>query len=155
MTQPTWKKMQPTKHFSYLSCSDINPQNNQSCFTQFYPRIFSVLAVEKEKKNFIGSKQVFSECWTNEKFIFFFNSSNWENGENKIDGSMSQKKYMVDQKSQKFGLKIVLFWKENIFYWYLFWYVQLLRQLIFQKWALFFSSKWAYIPIHFVTVILL
>jgi len=32
-----------------------------------------------------------------------------ENGENQIDGLMSQKKNVVDQKSPKFGLKIVLF----------------------------------------------
>jgi len=32
-----------------------------------------------------------------------------ENGENKIDGLVSQKRYMVDQKSPKYGLKIVLF----------------------------------------------
>ena len=51
---------------------DIKPPNHQSCIPQFFPRIFFVLAVEK-KKLFICRKQVFSQFWTNKKFVFFFN----------------------------------------------------------------------------------
>jgi hypothetical protein len=42
-----------------------------------------------ENKLFTGPKQVFPHFYTNEKFVFFFNCSNWEKfvgktGENKI-----------------------------------------------------------------------
>jgi len=37
-----------------------------------------------------------------------------ENGENKIDGLLSQTRYMADQKSQKFGLKIVFLKEEHL-----------------------------------------
>jgi hypothetical protein len=42
-------------------------QTTNLVFPNFFPK---VLAVEKEK-TFIGSKQVFSQCWTNESFFSF------------------------------------------------------------------------------------
>ena len=56
---------------------DIKPPKHQTTnlvLPNFPPR-FSVLAVEKEKKLFIGPKQVFCQFSTNKKFISFYNFS--------------------------------------------------------------------------------
>ena len=63
---------------------DMKLPNHQSCFIQFFHKFFSVLAVEKENNPFICPKQVFSQSLTNEKFVFFFNCSNWEKFMEKI-----------------------------------------------------------------------
>ena len=42
-------------------------------FHNFSPEIFSVLAVKKENKLFIGPKLDKNLFWTNKKFVFFFN----------------------------------------------------------------------------------
>ena len=52
---------------------DINPPNNQFCFSKFFPKFFSVWAIEKDNKFFYSSKQIFSE------FCFLFRLLNWEN----------------------------------------------------------------------------
>ena len=44
-------------------------------FPNFFYEFFSAWAVEKDNKLFIGPKQIFSQFWTNEKFVFFFNCS--------------------------------------------------------------------------------
>ena len=43
-----------------------------------FPQIFLNLSSWRRKQTFIGLKQVFPQFWTNEKFLFFFNCSNWE-----------------------------------------------------------------------------
>ena len=73
--------------YSILFVTSIHQTTNH-VFPNFFHEFFSVLAVERENKLlFIGQKQ--SQFWTNEKFVFFFNCSNWEKfaekiGENKI-----------------------------------------------------------------------
>ena len=72
---------------TYILFVTSNHQTTNFVFPNFFHECFSVLAVEKENKLFIGSKQLFSQLWTNEKIVFFFNCSNWEKiGENKIGG---------------------------------------------------------------------
>ena len=61
--------------------------SNHQTTNLVFPNFFSALVVEKENKLFFGPKQVFSQFWTNEEFVLFFNGSNWEKiGENKIGG---------------------------------------------------------------------
>jgi len=72
------KKFNPQNTFhTYLAVTSIH-QSTNLVLPNFILEFFSVLTVEKEKKKIIGSKKVFFECWTDEKFIFFFNCSNWE-----------------------------------------------------------------------------
>ena len=60
-------------------------------FPPIFSRNFSQFdyILEKWNKLFIGPIHIFPQFWTNEKFVFFFNCSNWEKfvgkiGENKI-----------------------------------------------------------------------
>jgi len=89
-------------------------QSTNLVLPNFILEFFSVLTVEKENKKNIGSKKVFFECGPMKSLFSFLTAQTeknlWKkNGVNKIDGLMSQKRYMVDQKSPKFGLKIVFF----------------------------------------------
>ena len=65
-----------SKQGQYL-VRDIKPPNHQSCFSQLFYEFFSVWAVEKENKLFVGLKLRFF-FWTNKNFVFFFNCLNWD-----------------------------------------------------------------------------
>ena len=65
----------------------IKPPNHESCFLQFFPRIFLSFSSWKRKQFFYWSKQVFSHFWTNEKFVLFFNCSTWKKFVEKIGGN--------------------------------------------------------------------
>ena len=56
-----------------------NLQTTNLGFPNFFHDFFSVLAVEKEKRQLlIGQKIRKKTFWTNRKFVFFFNYLNWE-----------------------------------------------------------------------------
>ena len=50
----------------------------------FFYEFFSVWAVEKDTKLFIGQKNIFSQFWNQRKFCFLFQLLNWENFVEKI-----------------------------------------------------------------------
>ena len=53
-----------------------NHQTNQFCSPHFFPGIFLSFRSWKSKQTFYWSTTVFfSQFWTNEKFVFFFNCS--------------------------------------------------------------------------------
>jgi len=70
--------------------------------------------LKKKTKKLLVQKKFFLSVGPMKSLFSFLTAQTeknlWKkNGVNKIDGLMSQKRYMVDQKSPKFGLKIVLF----------------------------------------------
>ena len=75
-------KVDKSGHFwtTYLNCIDLLfkasiHQTTNLFFPIFFHQFFWVLAVEKDNKLFIGPKQIFSQFWTNEKFVLIFNCS--------------------------------------------------------------------------------
>ena len=75
----------------YLVIILIVASNHQSCSPHFFSWIFLSLSSQKRKETFHWPKTEKNLFWTNKKFVFFFNCSNWEKfveeiGENKIGG---------------------------------------------------------------------
>ena len=97
-----------------------NHQTTNLVFPNFFHEFFSVLAVEKENKFFIGPKKwVFFQFWTNEKFVFFFNCSNWEKlveiiGENKIGGLVVWYHERDIHFYEAEFIKVRIFWEGNV-----------------------------------------
>ena len=80
---------QSNSSFTNILFVTSNHQTTNLVSPNFFHEFFSVWAVEKENKLFIGLKMGKKLWWPNNKFILFFNCEHWEKivnriGENKI-----------------------------------------------------------------------
>ena len=97
------QKISADNFYLYL-VRDIKPPNNQSCFPQFFPRIFVSWAVEKENKLYIGHKTDKKKLfWTKTRFFILFqllklrkiHGKNWGKQNWFFGGLMSRTRYSI------------------------------------------------------------